>query len=190
MNDKPELYFPRNVEWRDWLDQHHSTYSLGVYLIFYKLETNTPTMRWEEAVKVALCYGWIDSTVQSLGNGKRRQFFCPRNPKSSWSKLNKSYIEELELQDLVASSGWKTIDLAKETGTWTAMDVVENLEIPEDLKKSFDANYLAFENYQNFSPSYRKSYLSWLHNAKRKTTRDKRILEIITLCGNNIKSRM
>jgi uncharacterized protein YdeI (YjbR/CyaY-like superfamily) len=51
-------------------------------------------MRWEEAVKVALCYGWIDSTVKSLGDGKRRQYFTPRNPKSVWSALNKKYIEE------------------------------------------------------------------------------------------------
>jgi uncharacterized protein YdeI (YjbR/CyaY-like superfamily) len=35
-------------------------------------------MRWEEAVKVALCFGWIDSTVKSLGHGKRQQYFCPR----------------------------------------------------------------------------------------------------------------
>ena len=52
-------------------------------------------MRWEDAVKVALCFGWIDSTVKSLGNGKRQQYFCPRNPKSVWSAINKNYIIEL-----------------------------------------------------------------------------------------------
>ena len=82
--DKPELYFPRDVEWYDWLLQNHDKYS-GAYLIFYKLETGIPSMRWEEAVKVALCFGWIDSTVKSLGNGKRIQYFSPRNPKSTWS---------------------------------------------------------------------------------------------------------
>tara|TARA_R110002049_G_scaffold303214_3_gene497366 strand:+ start:4010 stop:4171 length:162 start_codon:yes stop_codon:yes gene_type:complete len=46
-------------------------------------------MRWEEAVKVALCFGWIDSKVQSLDNGKRIQYFSPRNPKGSWSALTK-----------------------------------------------------------------------------------------------------
>lgn len=54
-----------------------------------------PSMRWEEAVKVAFCYGWIDSTVKRLGEGKRRQYFCPRKPKSVWSRRNKTYIEEL-----------------------------------------------------------------------------------------------
>ncbi|MAZ72779.1 MAG: hypothetical protein CMC70_06495 [Flavobacteriaceae bacterium] len=190
MNEKPELYFPRDVGWREWLDNNHTKYAQGVYLIFYKLETNIPTMRWEEAVKVALCYGWIDSTVKSLGKGKRRQYFCPRNPKSSWSALNKTYIEELDKQGLMHEAGWKTISHAKETGTWTEMDAVENLVIPEDLQLAFNANPLAFNNYQNFSPSYRKNYLSWLHSGKRQATREKRIIEIIQFCKDNIKSRI
>lgn len=76
-----ELYFKTDAQWRLWLDENNENES-GVYLIFYKVDSGIPSMRWEEAVKVALCYGWIDSTVKSLGNGKRRQFFSPRNPKS------------------------------------------------------------------------------------------------------------
>lgn len=187
--EKPELYFPRDVEWRDWLLQHHDQYPNGIYLILYKLETGIPTMRWEEAVKVALCFGWIDSTVKSLGDGRRRQYFCPRNPKSTWSKLNKSHISELEPQGLIHKSGWKMIELAKETGTWTAMDNVENGIIPEDLQMAFNTAPLAYENYLAFAPGYRKGYLSWLHSAKREETRKKRILEIIKLCKASVKSR-
>ena len=189
MDERPELYFPRDVEWREWLDENHASHPQGVYLVFYKLENGVPTMRWEEAVKVALCFGWIDSTVKSLGNGKRRQYFCPRNPRSTWSKLNKQYIEELDSAGLIHSSGRAMIELAKETGTWTAMDDVENLVIPKELQKAFDDNPIAFENYSNFSRGYRKSYLSWLHQAKRPETRNKRISEIIRLCEANIKSR-
>ncbi|WP_339697562.1 YdeI/OmpD-associated family protein [uncultured Marixanthomonas sp.] len=189
MSKKPELYFPRDVEWREWLKENHQNHSQGVYLIFHKVDADIPSMRWEEAVKVALCYGWIDSTVKSLGNGKRRQYFCPRNPKSTWSALNKKYISELENEGLIHQSGWDSIKIAKENGKWTEMDDVENLLVPEDLQRSFNKNPNAFENYQNFAPSYRKSYLSWLHSAKRDTTREKRIKEIITLCKNNLKSR-
>lgn len=189
MDKKPELYFPRDIEWREWLHENYTTFPKGIYLIFYKLDTGQPSMRWEEAVKVALCYGWIDSTVKSLGNGKRRQYFCPRNPKSTWSKLNKSYITQLEKQQLIHKSGWEMIDLAKETGTWTAMDAVENGIIPPDLQKAFDNNQKAYTNYLHFAPSYRKGYLSWLHSAKRQETKDKRITEIIRLCENNQKSR-
>ncbi|MEM7186212.1 MAG: YdeI/OmpD-associated family protein [Bacteroidota bacterium] len=187
--ERPELYFPRDVEWRDWLDAHHLAYPNGIYLIFYKLETGMPTMRWEEAVRVALCYGWIDSTVKSLGGGKRRQYFCPRNPKSTWSALNKKYIAEMEPQGLIHESGWAMIDLAKETGTWTAMDDVENGVIPPDLQEAFDRHPQALDNYENFSRGYRKGYLSWLYQAKRPDTREKRIAEIIRLCKANIKQR-
>jgi len=65
----PELYFKTDTEWREWLQSNHSNYN-GVYLIFYKVENEEPSMRWENAVKVALCYGWIDSTVKGLGNRK------------------------------------------------------------------------------------------------------------------------
>ncbi len=138
----PELYFYRDIEWHDWLTQNHHT-SNGVYLIFYKLETKKPTMRWEEAVKVALCFGWIDSTVKSLGNGKRRQYFCSRNPKSVWSALNKRYIEELTASNLMHESGLTKIETSKQNGSWTALDDVENLIIPEDLQKQFDNKEIA-----------------------------------------------
>ncbi len=183
----PELYFYRDVDWYDWLLQNHHA-SKGVYLIFYKLETKKPTMRWEEAVKVALCFGWIDSTVKSLGNGKRRQYFCSRNPKSVWSALNKRYIEKLIASNLMHESGLSKIEIAKQNGSWTALDDVENLIIPEDLQKRFNKNKTAYQNYQNFAPSYRKSYLYWLNQAKRKETRLKRINEIIRLCNANQKT--
>lgn len=184
----PELYFQKDVEWYDWLLANHDKYK-GVYLIFYKLEMNVPTMRWHEAVKVALCFGWIDSTVKSLGNGKRRQYFTPRNPKSPWSALNKKYIAELSEANLMHESGLKIIEIAKENGMWTYMDDVENLIIPNDLQQEFDQNPRAFENYTNFARGYKKSYLSWLKQAKREATRLKRIKEIIRLCSANLKTR-
>jgi uncharacterized protein YdeI (YjbR/CyaY-like superfamily) len=188
LNQLAELFFERHTDWYEWLLNNHNQ-SKGVYLIFYKLELNVATMRWEEAVKVAICFGWIDSTVKSLGNGKRRQYFCPRNPKSTWSALNKKYVEELTIKGLIHVSGFNLIDIAKETGTWSAMDDVENGIIPDDLKIAFNQNSIAFENYQNFAKGYRKNYLSWLHSAKREETRNKRIAQIIELCANKIKSR-
>lgn len=188
MPELDEHYFKSDAEWRDWLHNNHHV-SKGVYLIFYKVEHENDSMRWEEAVKVALCFGWIDSTVKSLGDGKRRQYFTPRNPKSVWSALNKRYIVQLINDNLMHESGMKIIDIGKQNGSWSALDNVENGIIPEDLQTAFDQHSKAFENYQNFAPSYRKSYLYWLNHAKREDTRQKRILEIIDLCEKNIKSR-
>ncbi|WP_445732479.1 YdeI/OmpD-associated family protein [Mariniflexile sp.] len=184
----PEHYFKTEEEWRHWLHENHASYK-GIYLIFYKVEHENASMRWEEAVKVALCYGWIDSTMKSLGNGKRRQYFTPRNEKSVWSALNKRHIEELIAENLMHESGLKKIETGKKNGSWIALDAVENGIIPEDLQKEFDKNPRAFENYQSFATSYRKSYLYWLNQAKREDTRTKRITEIIQLCTKNIKSR-
>lgn len=188
MVEKPQLYFKNPSEWRSWLADNHQQFK-GVYLIFYKVASKEESMRWEEAVKVALCYGWIDSTVKSLGNGKRQQYFCPRNPKSVWSALNKKYIIQLFADDLMCANGIASIEIAKENGSWIALDAVEKLIIPKELQTEFDKSNTAFINYQNFAPSYRKNYLSWLNQAKREATREKRISEIIRLCALNIKSR-
>lgn len=184
----PELYFKNDSEWRTWLHENHKD-SEGIYLIFYTVAHENESMRWEEAVRVALCYGWIDSTVKSLGDGKRRQYFCPRKPKSVWSKVNKQHIKELIAQDLMHKSGLTVIEAAKADGTWTLLDDVENGVIPEDLQKAFEKNTLAFENFQNFTRGQRKSYLYWLFQAKRPETREKRIQEIITLSAQGVKSR-
>lgn len=146
-------------------------------------------MRWEDTVKMGLCFGWIDSTVKSLGNGKRRQYFCSRNPKSVWSALNKKYIIELIDNDLMHKSGLKTIEIAKQNGSWSTLDDVENEIIPNKLRVAFNNNQQAFENYKKFATSYRKSYLYWLKQAKRDTTRKNRISEIVKLCESNIKSK-
>lgn len=188
MTEKPELYFKNDAEWQNWLSQNYNL-SLGIYLIFYKVENKEKSMRWEEAVKVALCYGWIDSTVKSLGNGKRRQYFCPRNPKSVWSTLNKKYIKELIADNLMHKSGLEIIEIGKQNGSWTALDEVEKGIIPTDLQTAFNKNKTALINYKSFAPSYRKSYLYWLNQAKREATRQKRITAIITFCEQNIKSR-
>lgn len=188
MTERPLLYFKTPAEFRDWLAEHHDQ-STGVYLVFYKLASGKPTMRWEEAVQEALCYGWIDSTVKKLDHEKRRQLFTPRKKKSVWSRLNKTYIKSLIASERMQPPGLDKINAAKKDGSWTALDDVENGIIPDDLQKAFDDNQMAFTNYHNFSPSYRKNYLYWIHMAKREATRQKRIKEIIDLCERNIKSR-
>ena len=188
MSSLPELYFKNDIEWRNWLHDNHQECD-GVYLIFYKVESEMPSMRWEEAVRVALCYGWIDSTVKRLDHERRRQYFCPRKPKSVWSKVNKNHIKELIALGLMHNNGLKSIETAKKNGSWTALDDVEEGIIPDDLQKEFDKHPEAYKNYQNFSFGYQKSYLYWLNQAKRQETRDKRIAEIINLCQANQKSR-
>ena len=188
MEDKEHHYFKNASEWRNWLHENHDS-SKGIYLIFYKVSSESESMRWEEAVQVAICYGWIDSTVRKIDDERRKQMFTPRKDKSVWSKLNKNYIEKLLQDGLIHESGLKKIEIAKKNGSWESLDAVENLEIPQDLKNAFEQNKIAFHNYSNFSPSYCKNYLYWLNQAKREETRAIRIAEIIRLCEQNIKAK-
>ena len=184
----PEIYFKNDNEFRKWLHNNHSTHK-GVHLIFYTVAHEQESMRWEEAVRVALCYGWIDSTVKSLGDGKRRQYFCPRKPKSVWSKVNKAHIKELKASGLMHAKGLESIKIAKANGSWSSLDDVENGVIPQELQMAFDKNPKAFTNFKNFTHSQRKSYLYWLNQAKREETRNKRIEGIIYHAAENIKYR-
>lgn len=186
--NKPLLYFPTAIQWRGWLHENHETHD-AVYLIFYKVSSNKPSMRWEEAVKVAICYGWIDSTVKKIDDEKRKQYFSPRNVKSVWSRLNKNYIEQLINDNLMHASGLKSIEIGKKNGSWDALNDVDNEVIPPELKAAFHIHPIAYKNYKNFATSYRKSYLYWLHSAKREVTRQKRIDAIIVLCTANKKQK-
>jgi uncharacterized protein YdeI (YjbR/CyaY-like superfamily) len=188
LEEKQQLYFKNSQQWRDWLHENHHE-SKGIYLIFYKVSSDYESMRWEEAVQVAICYGWIDSTVKKIDEQSRKQMFTPRKDKSVWSKLNKTYIIKLLQENLIHESGLKKIETAKQNGSWESLDDVENLIIINDLELAFGQNNIALENYNNFSPSYRKSYLYWLNQAKRPETRNFRITEIIRLCELNIKSK-
>jgi uncharacterized protein YdeI (YjbR/CyaY-like superfamily) len=187
---EPELrYFKNAAEWRSWLHLNHAV-STGVQLVFYRIDSEHESMRWEEAVQVAICYGWIDSSVKKIDDERRKQNFTPRKDKSVWSKLNKTYVEQLSRDGLMQDSGLKKIAIAKQNGSWEALDAVENLEIPPDLSAAFALNQQAFVHYQGFSPSYRKGYLYWLNQAKREETRAFRIAEIVRLCEAGVKARV
>jgi uncharacterized protein YdeI (YjbR/CyaY-like superfamily) len=188
LNSKEHHYFKNTKEWREWLHENHAI-SKGIYLIFYRVNSEFESMRWEEAVQVALCYGWIDSTVRKLDKERRIQVFSPRKDKSIWSKINKNYIEKLIKENLIHESGLAKIETAKQNGSWDSLNAIDDLIVPDDLKLAFEKNTIAFENYQNFSPSYKKNYLYWLYQAKREETRKNRIAQIISLCSLNKKSR-
>ena len=188
MQEKPTLYFKNDAEWRDWLHENHKKHT-AIYLIFHKVSSETESMRWEEAVKVAICYGWIDSTVKKLMTNVDNKFLHLEKIKAFGVKSIKTISKNLIADNLMHESGFKKIEIAKQNGSWEYLDAVENLEIPEDLQIAFDTNEVAFANYKNFSKTYRKSYLYWLNQAKREETRQNRIAQIIDLCEKNIKSR-
>lgn len=166
------------------MKNNHRT-SPGVWLIYYKVNSGKPSVSYSEAVKEALCVGWIDSKVNSLDDERYQQVFTPRKPKSVWSKLNKQYIEELIEQGSMTEAGLAKIEAAKRDGSWNALDAIEALMIAPDLKEALEANETANDHFQLFSSSSKKSILFWIESAKRPETRLKRIEKAVRLAAQN-----
>lgn len=171
-------------QWREWLEKNHDT-SRGIWLIYYKVKSGTVSIRYSEAVKEALCFGWIDSKVRSLDTESYMQIFTPRKPKSVWSKLNKQYIEELIEQGLMTEAGFKKIETAKQDGSWTMLDASEALILPADLQQALAANETANKYFAAFSNTNKKNILFWITSAKRVETRLKRIEQTINSAAQN-----
>jgi uncharacterized protein YdeI (YjbR/CyaY-like superfamily) len=164
--------------WREWLAKNCRS-SIGIWLIYYKVNSGQPSIRYSEAVQEALCFGWIDSKVKSLDADRYQQIFTPRKPKSVWSKLNKQYIEELIEQGLMTEAGLEKIEAAKQDGSWNSLDAIEALIVPIDLQQALAANEIANRNFEAFSNSIKKNILAWIESAKRPETRQKRIEQTI-----------
>jgi uncharacterized protein YdeI (YjbR/CyaY-like superfamily) len=178
------VYASDRQQWREWLEKNHRT-SLFVGLIYYKVKSGKPSVRYSEAVKEALCFGWIDSKVKSLDAERYQQIFTPRKPKSVWSKLNKQYIEELIAAGLMTEAGLEKIAVAKQNGSWNKLDAIEQLIIPTDLKQALAANENAYKYFESLSNSSKKNILYWIDSAKRPETRLKRIEQTISSATQN-----
>ncbi len=175
------------ASWRAWLEENHAT-SPGVWLIAFKKETGRPRVEYEEAVEEALCFGWIDSVPGKMDDGKFKQLFTPRKPRSNWAGTNKARVEKLTAAGLMRPAGQRMVDLAKQTGTWDALNEVEQQIEPPDLLAAFDAFEKAKQNWSAFSPSSRRAILDWIRQAKTAETRQKRINETATLAEQNVKA--
>lgn len=165
-------------DWRKWLELNHNKKE-ALWLIFYKKKSPNYNLSWSESVDEALCFGWIDSTKRTIDDEKYKQYFSKRKAKSNWSKINKDKVKTLIDQGLMKKEGYKSIEVAKENGYWTILDGVEALLIPEDLKEEFKTQNGAKEYFDSLSKSVKKILLYWVISAKRKETRQKRILEIV-----------
>jgi uncharacterized protein YdeI (YjbR/CyaY-like superfamily) len=182
-----EFLAETRAQWRVWLLENHLS-AKGVWLYFYKKNSGKPVLSYNEAVEEALCFGWIDSKPGTVDDITSKLYYSPRNPKSKWSALNKTRVEKLAAQGLIYPEGQRMIDLAKQTGTWDALNDVDNLLIPNDLQKALMAFSNATTNFEAFPRSVKKGILEWILNAKTSETRQKRIAETATLAEQNIRA--
>ncbi len=162
-------------QWRAWLAKHHTS-SPGVWLVFYKAHTGVKSMPYEDAVREALCFGWIDSLVKRLDDDRFALKVTPRKPISKWSDLNRKRWRELKTAGALTSAG---LAAAPTNNTYTARPAIP--ELPDYIAKALKANSKAWAFFQQLAPSYRRNFVVWIHIAKLPETRARRIRESISL---------
>jgi len=187
-NNEQVIYTKTKADWRKWLAENHLS-EQNVWLVFYNKKSELPSITWSGAVDVALCFGWIDSKKVKIDEETSHQFFSKRKPKSTWSKINKTKIEQLIEQGLMTEAGFKSIETAKQNGSWTILDEVEELIIPADLDAEFADKPNAKDFFLGLSKSVRKMILAWLVFAKTPQTRQKRITEIVERAEQELKPK-
>lgn len=170
------------------MQENHSS-KQSVWLVYYKKGSNKQTIGWSEAVDEALCFGWIDSKKVPIDDEKFMQFFSPRKPNGTWSKVNKEKVKRLIEAKLMTKLGFESIENSKQNGSWRILDKVEELLSPEDLEQEFQKKIGSKKYFISLSKSFRKSTLQWIVLAKRPETRQKRVSEITTLANQKLKPK-
>jgi uncharacterized protein YdeI (YjbR/CyaY-like superfamily) len=178
---KPRI-FRTAAAWRAWLEKNHDKAG-EIWLAYYKKGTGKTSVTYEEALREALCFGWIDSKVRKIDGEKYGQRYTPRNEKSIWSAANKKRIAKLRAEGRLAPPGLRKIAAARKNGSWERLDGVERIgkggEPPRDLLESLDRRPDVREKWDRLPPSQRKLWTWWVESAKRPETRIRRIEGVI-----------
>jgi uncharacterized protein YdeI (YjbR/CyaY-like superfamily) len=184
LNEFSDFHPLTRKEWRDWLAENHAKFA-GIWFVYFKKQTGKSRVSYDEAVEEALCFGWIDSLPRKIDDERSKLLFTRRKARSVWSKLNKARIQRLIENGLMTEVGLAKIEAAKANGSWNALDTSDNLEIPADLAKAFEANEIAARNFSAFSDAVKRVILSWILSAKREETRAARIEKTVAMAERN-----
>jgi uncharacterized protein YdeI (YjbR/CyaY-like superfamily) len=176
--DYPIFHAGSREAWRAWLQVNHAR-ERGVWLCSWKSGTGRPACPYPDAVEEAICFGWIDSTVNTLDDERGLQLMTPRRARSGWTRVNRRRAEEQEAAGRMTDAGRRSIEVAKANGWWTLMEPVEDLLEPDDLA-ALDASPDARTAWNDFPPSSRKQMLWWVITAAKPDTRARRIARIVT----------
>jgi len=173
-----EIHPKTRAGWRSWLKENHSKCD-GVWLVYYRTSTSRRRLSWEDAVREALCFGWIDSKVMPIDDERYKQIFTPRKPRSVWSKINKQHIADLIEAERMTDAGLRAVEVAKKNGAWSLLEPVDALIVPADLESALRGSKRAREAYEALSKSAKRSVLYSLYSAKREDTRAKRLAKAL-----------
>jgi uncharacterized protein YdeI (YjbR/CyaY-like superfamily) len=177
----PTLPFESKKRFADWLAKNHDK-SAGAWLKLAKKGTGIPSVTYDEALDVALCYGWIDGQKGSFDDKYWLQKFTPRGAKSIWSKINTEKAERLIASGEMKPSGLKAVEAAKQDGRWDAAYAGQrSIEVPADFQSALNENKKAKAFFETLTGSRRYSFLFRIETAKKAETREKRIRQFVEM---------
>jgi uncharacterized protein YdeI (YjbR/CyaY-like superfamily) len=162
-------------QWRRWLKQNHAS-SPGVWLVFYKGDTRAKGLPYEDSVREALCFGWIDSLIKRLDDKRYALKFTPRKPTSKWSDINRRRWQELKDSGQLAPAG---IAAAPTDNRYAPRPKIP--ELPAYIARALKKNAAAWRAFRELAPTHRRQFVVWIHIAKQPETRERRIRESIAL---------
>jgi uncharacterized protein YdeI (YjbR/CyaY-like superfamily) len=182
VEELPELVVRDAAEWRAWLTGHHGARP-GVWLVLARKGTTDPTsLTYDEALRAALCFGWIDGQVKSRDDRSFRQRFTPRRPQSRWSARNVGIVDELTARGLMEPAGLAEVARAQADGRWSAAYAGSaSIEVPPDLTAALAADPAAQAMFDILTSQNRYAVLFRIGAAKRPETRARRIADFVAM---------
>lgn len=174
------------AEFRAWLAEHALS-AEGIWLVFGK-EGGPSTIKADEALEEALCFGWIDGQIQSVDESSYLKYFKQRNESGNWSEKNKSLAEKLEERGLMTDFGRAKIEAAKQNGRW---DSPKAETLSDGQFEGFIAmlrpHEVAYGNFMKMSRSMQRTYASsYFFGAKTEAGKQKRLQTIIERLNLNL----
>jgi uncharacterized protein YdeI (YjbR/CyaY-like superfamily) len=181
------VYFDSREVWEAWLDEHHAT-APEAWVKIAKKASGIPSVSYDEAVEVALCYGWIDGQMRSLDSDFYVQRFTPRSRRSRWSKLNREKVARLIETGAMKPAGLREVELAKADGRWdAAYDSPTTATVPDDLREALEQNRRASRAFASLDSRNRYAILHRLQEAKKPQTRQRRIEQFVAMLAKGKK---
>ncbi|HEX7122132.1 MAG TPA: YdeI/OmpD-associated family protein [Gemmatimonadaceae bacterium] len=187
MEDYPLKKFATARAFEQWLSRNH-TKAQGIRIQIAKKASGIPSINYDQALEVALCYGWIDGQSKSIDETWYWQRFTPRRPRSSWSKRNRDIVARLIREGRMQPAGQAEIDKAKADGRWdAAYDSPSNAKVPPDLAAALRKSPKAKRSFDALDSRNRFAILYRLATAKKPETRAKRLATFVDLLSKGQK---
>jgi uncharacterized protein YdeI (YjbR/CyaY-like superfamily) len=179
MNEKKApKFFTTKSSFRNWLEKNHDK-ATELLVGFYKVNSGKQSITWSESVDEAICFGWIDGIRKSIDTESYCIRFTPRNPRSIWSAINIQKVENLSKQGLMHPAGIAAFQKRDEKKSAIYSYEKSPEKLSDDFSKKFKSNKKAWNFFQSMAPSYQRTAVHWVMNAKQESTKLKRLDELI-----------